>query len=163
MPITGVTHTIDVGLVVDSGNAYQDGDVVGGLLDLNALCGAGGGGVIMAVTLLDVDQQDAVFDLYFFDAKPVDSSGDAIADDAAFASALSEASKEHLIGVVSIVAGDYTTLGGDDYVIKGNPPGSDVEIKHGTGQLYAYLVLNGSTPTYTATDHLTLKVTGWVD
>ena len=146
------TNTIDVGLVVTAG-AYSDGDVVGGRINLNDLCGGGGGGVIRQVLIADDAAQSAVFKLYLYDGQPT-----SIADNAAFASAMTMEDLEKLVAVIDIAAGDIVTLNSNTYALK-----TGLDYAHGSGQLWAYLVLNGSTPTYAAIDDLTLKITGWKD
>jgi len=137
-------------LVVTAG-AYSDGDVVGGLLNLSDLAGAGGGGLITQVLLTDDAAQTAVFQLWLFDGEPT-----GIADNAAFAPVIADLAK--VVDVIDIAASDYETVNSNEYALKK----LDTPAVHGSGQLYGYLVLNGSTPTYAATSDLTLKVSGFV-
>lgn len=146
------THTLTTELTITAG-AYGDGDVVGGRLDLSALCGGGGGGTIRQIRLADGDNEGAAMYVYLFDGQPT-----SIADNAAFATSIVIADLKKLIGRISIIAGDYLTINSEKVAIK-----DDINLSHGTGQLFAYLVTNGSTPTYTATTDLTLIVQGWTD
>lgn len=150
--IVNKTVVVTPDLSVDT-DAYTDGDVVGGLLDITDLCGGGGGGTIRQILLTDAASLAAVYELYIFDGKPTD-----IADDAAFASNVVIADLNKLVAVVDIAATDYVTINSLDYALL-----TDQRIAHGTGQLWCYLVLNGSTPNYTAATDLTLKFTGWLD
>ena len=146
------THRLDTEIAVST-TAYSDGDVIGGLLDLSDLCGAGGGGTIRQVRLVDDHAQSEPLDLYLFDGKPT-----VIADHAAFAGSMAVGDLAKLIGVISIAAADYVTLNSNEYVIK-----DDINLSHGTGQLWGYLVANGGTPDYNATTDLTLFLVGWKD
>lgn len=146
------THTVDVGLVVTAG-AYADGDVVGGRIDLKDLVGSGGGGTIRQVLIADDVAQSAVFKLYLFDGQPTD-----VADNAAFAAAMTMEDLEKLVAVIDIGA-SYVSLNVNTFVLS-----TGLAYYHGTGQLWAYLVINDATPpTYVATDDLTLKITGNLD
>lgn len=149
MPINQTVSAEPV--VTVTAGAYSDGDVVGGLLNLSELAGSGGGGTIRQILLVDDAAQSANIDVYFFDGEP-----STVADNAAFASAMTAADLAKLVGVVSLSS--YTTLNSNTYAVS-----TDVNLSHGTGELYAYLVLNGSTPTYAATTDIMLKVVGWVD
>jgi len=143
---------LDAEIVVTAG-AYSDGDVVGGRLDLSALAGAQGGGLITHVLVADDAAQSAVFKLYLFDGQPTE-----IADNAAFAASMTAADLGKLVDVVDIASGDYVTLNSNVYALV-----KELKILHGTGQLWGYLVLNGSTPTFATTADLVLKITGFVN
>lgn len=149
--IVNKTHTVDADLVVTAG-AYSDGDVVGGLTDFTALCGGGGGGVIRQILIADDDAESAIFKLYLFDGKPT-----VIADNAAFAAAMTIDDLSKLVAIQDITS--YVTLNVNTFSLA-----TALDFAHGTGQLWGYLVVNDATPpTYTATDSLILKITGWVD
>lgn len=128
--------------------AYTAGDVVGGLITFN-ITDASGGGVVNTIRMVDEDSQAEPYTLYIFNDKPT-----VIADDAAFATAVTVADLRKLIAVVPIVAGDYTTLNSMDYVhldlvdLLGHPL-----IFNGNGSLWAYLVA-GDTPDYANADTL---------
>ena len=147
-----VSHTLEITPTIST-SIYADGDVVGGLLDLRILCGGGGGGTIRQVRLVDDDSEGVALYLYLFDGKPT-----TIADQAAFAAAITVADLKKMIGRISIAAADYLTINTNDVVWK-----DDINLPHGTGELWGYLVTNGSTPTYTAVTDLTLTVVGWKD
>lgn len=133
-----------------STSAYADGDVIGGLINLGSVLLNSNGGILRRVVLVDDDSEGAALNMYFFDEQP-----SSIADNAAFAPTLADLQK--LVGVVEIAGGDYITVNGNDYVIK-----SAVNIDW-EGDLYLYMVTNGSTPTYTTTSDLYLKFYAWSD
>lgn len=145
------THALEPTVAVQIAGAYVDGDVVGGLLDLSDLCGGGGGGTIRQVVLVDDDSEGAIFDLYLFDGKPT-----VIVDADPFAGSIADTDLLKLVGKLALST--LVTLNSNDYYLE-----TEVNLSHGTGELWGYLVLNGSTPTYTATDDLALKITGWMD
>lgn len=125
-------------------SAYTAGDVVGGLLEFD-ISDASGGGIVNKIRLVDEDSQAEPYTLYIFNEAPT-----TIANDAAFAGSVTVADLRKLIAVVSIVAGDYVTLNGFDYVHKAL---SQPLIFNGNGKLWAYLVAV-DTPDYTNTDTL---------
>lgn len=148
----GRSFTKKIALTVTAG-AYSDGDVVGGLINLSALCGVLGGGTIRQIRLVDDGNIGAALYVYLFDDAPT-----AILDNAVFATAFVIADHKAFIGRISIATGDYLTINSNKVAVK-----DDINLSHGTGSLYAYIVTNGSTPTYLAVDNLTLIVTGWLD
>jgi hypothetical protein len=127
--------------------AYSAGDAVGGLLTFT---GAGRvsayGGVLTNVLLIDDAGQDAQLELWLFN-----QTFTAISDNAAWAP--SEADLENLICVISSLDGIWTAAG--------TPSVSFIEktIRYDlTGtNMFGQLVTRG-TPTYVATDDLTVKV-----
>lgn len=151
--VVNVTHEIDIEITTSAG-AYTAGDVIGGLLDFSALCGGGGGGVIRTIILSDDANQDAVLDLHLFSAKPT-----AIANGDPFATGFAFADLVKRIKKISIASGDYEDINSNAQAIM-----DGLNISHGSGQLWGYLVANGSTPTYGASSAvLRLKAIGWKD
>lgn len=150
-----VNYTYVIEPVVTTGaGAYSDGDVIGGLLDLSALCGGGGGGVIRSVVVTDDANQADDLAIHFFDKKP-----DVIADGDAFASNVDMDMLAQRIHKLAVAAADYEVINSNAQAIK-----EDLAISHGSGELWAYIMANGSTPTYGASSTvLRLKVTGWKD
>jgi hypothetical protein len=134
------TPTIDT-------DAYTAGDNVGGLLTFaSAARNSGGGGVIKNMIIIDDAGQDAELELWLFDR--TFTAGD---DDDAWAP--TEADLENCIGVI--------TTSGETWRAAGTPSVISVEIAmrydlDGTS-LFGRLVTRG-TPTYAATDDLTVKV-----
>jgi hypothetical protein len=131
-------------------SAYTDGDVVGGLLSFDVSGLSVNGGILNKIVMIDEDSQAEPYKLYLFNAQPT-----TIADDAAYAPLIADLQK--LNAVVSIAAGDYTTINSMDYVLK-----SDInEVIHSsTNTLYGYLVATGGTPDYTNAD--TLQITLYI-
>jgi len=146
------TFTLETVLPIST-SAYGNGDVVGGLIDLTKLCGGGGGGTIRQVRLVDDDDEGVAMFLYLFDGKPT-----VTADNGVFATLFAIGDHKKFIGRISIAAADYIQITSNKTAIK-----DDINISHGTGQLWAYLVTNGSTPTFTAVTDLTLIVVGIKD
>ena len=126
---------------VSAAAIYAANDAVGGLLTFaNAALVTGGGGVIKDVLILDDAGQDAVLELWLFNA-----TFTAMADNAAWAP--SEADLRKLVGVVSTVDGSWFPAG--------TPSVARVEASQrydctGTS-LFGQLVTRGA-PTYAATD-----------
>ena len=146
---------VAVDLTVDT-DAYDNGDVIGGLLTA-AVNNIQGGGFIQKVQLVDDAAQSEPLMLYVYDDAP-----HTIADGAAFAP--TDADNLHLLGRVSIAAADYYTQG-DGKVV--SLPGYDYEAdgdhqeyihfdNPANGKLRLYLVANGGTPDYVAETDLHL-------
>lgn len=151
MPIVNKTLSQKITPTVTAG-AYSAGDVVGGLLTFDSLTSAGGGVTVRAVRIVDDANQKAAMKLYLFDSNP-----GAIADNAAFT--LTAANLETCTARIEIGAGHYETVGSDAIALV-----QDVSISvAGGGAIYGYLVTNGSTPTYGATDDLSITLVCWVD
>ena len=130
-----------------SAGAYVANDNVGGLLTFaNAARLAGGGGVIKDVAIIDDAGQDAELELWLFNQ--VFTPG---ADNAAWAPV--EAELHNIVNVISTTEGTY--------FLGGTPSVCSIEIAKrfdclGT-DLFGRLVTRG-TPTYVATDDLTVKL-----
>ena len=146
-----VTHEHIEALTVDT-DAYTDGDVIGGLIDLNILAGGGGGGTVRQIRLVDEDNVGAALSLHFFSRKPT-----IIADDAPFEAALTVSDIIKRIAKEDILASEYLVLNNIGSVIK-----DDVNLSF-SGELWLYVVANGSTPNYTNADALTVIVVAWKD
>lgn len=130
---------------------YGNGDVIGGKLTFAAAARvAGGSGVIQSATLVDLDKENALIELYIFDR-----------DFTAFAAdngvaAVTEADLANLIGVITF--DNRTTYGPSDYIdLNTATSGSSVAQKLNVGlpfvangtDLFGQLVVRG-TPTFTA-------------
>ena len=134
-------HLIELNPTIDT-DAYQAGDVVGGLLTLP--CGPS---TLRQVKLVDNDNEGAELSLYLFRGTPT-----SIADDAAFASAFTEADNRLLIDE-PLVFSTYTTINNEKKSIKGghaDGAGLGIECTPVDGlNIYAYAVCT-ATPTYAA-------------
>jgi hypothetical protein len=113
--------------------------VVGGLLTFNYVS-ASGGAFLNAVRIVDEETKDNTFRLWLFNEAP-----STIVDNAAFSASLANLQKA--IGYVDI-----------DTWVSGFSKVSDINdaLPLPNHKLYAYLVLNGSTPTYSASQTLSL-------
>lgn len=143
MAIHGNKQIVDVELTVTL-DAYTAGDVVGGLLEIEAHS-AGGGGVLRRLVVIDEDSQAEAYTLYLFNAEP-----STIADAAAFAPTVADLRK--LIGTVAIAAASYVTVNAFDYLVAE----VDLEYTAPSGQMWGYLVAT-DTPDYTNADTLMLR------
>lgn len=125
--------------ITPSTSAYASGDVVGGLLTFNYVSAAGGA-FLNAVRIVDQEAKDNTFRLWLFNEVPA-----TIADNAAFTQTL--ANKQKRIGFVDI-----------DTWVDGFAKVSDINdaLPLPNHKLYAYLVLNGSTPTYSSSQTISL-------
>jgi hypothetical protein len=135
---------IELSLTVTAG-AYSDGDVVGGLLTLTDLALVRGA-LLNKIVVVDAADQKAAFDLWLFNAAPT-----TFADNAAFAPTAADLTK--VISRIAFAAADYQS---ENSLAHGELDDINTVIPTNIGVLYAYVVLNGSTPTYTATDDLWL-------
>ena len=134
------TPTIDT-------DAYTANDNVGGLLEFaNAARVSGGGGLLNKVVIIDDAKQDAELELWLFDRTFTQG-----ADDAAWSP--SEADLENLVDVVSTADGTYYDTANQGVCVIELARRYDL---NGTS-LFGRLVTRG-TPTYAATDDLTIKV-----
>lgn len=126
--------------------AYSDGDVVGGLLTFSLAGIANNGGFLCTANLTDNDKEAAALRLFLFDDLPA-----TIADNAAFG--LTDADNNKCFAIVTL--GTYVTLTNTSLAHSDPINKPFVTDK---GNLYGYLVCNGSTPTYTATADLTVTL-----
>ncbi len=141
------TPTITAGL-------YAAGDALGGLLTFaNAARVAGGGGTITKVVVIDDDQELAPIDVVFFD-----QTFGATADNAAFDP--TDADMQNNIGYIDIAATDYADFNDNSVAAKtsGLRMPFDYDLVAAGTSLFAQMVVR-DTPTYTATDDLTIKIT----
>lgn len=145
-----VTPTITAG-------AYSANDVVGGLLEF-PVDGTKDSGLIVRVQIVDAGNVKAACKLYLFTEKP-----NVIADNAAFAP--NRSALEAMLGPIAIAAADYTTINSIGRASSPTAPDSNLAVpfKLGyPGTLYGYLVCD-ATPTYLATNNLTIRIIGLLD
>lgn len=139
------THKfIELNPTIDT-DAYTAGDVVGGLLTIPV----GRGGTLRQVRLVDNDNEGAELSLYLFRGTPT-----SIADDAAFATAFTEADNRLLIDEPLVfAAADYITVNSEKSQVKGghnDGAGLGIELIPVDGEnIYGYAVCT-ATPTYAA-------------
>lgn len=150
MPIYNENVLYDVTPAITAG-AYSAGDVVGGLITI-PIKGAGGGGTMRRIIVVDDANVKGDLKIYLFTDAPT-----TIADNAAFAPTIADLKK--LIGIVPVAAADYVTLNSnavaiaDDLGIDFFVPGEN---------LYAYVVVDGI-ETYAAVTDLTIRFGFWQD
>ena len=125
---------------------YSADDAVGGMNTFELPGEFATGGIIEKVVLTDDASIDSQIDVFFFD---VDFAV-AIADNAAFAPA--EDQLEHCFRVASIAGADYLAAGTPSVATLRNQG-----ITFQARTLFAQMVTRG-TPTYVATDDLTLRI-----
>ncbi len=128
---------------ITAGGAYAAEEVVGGLLQFTP---GGDSNILNGLTLIDDDSEMASLKLFIFDEQP-----SAIADNAAFAPTRADLDK--LIATIYIPTFNYETL---PNIAAAYVPDINQVVP---STFWAYLVTDGSTPTYTATTDLTLKLT----
>lgn len=128
--------------------AYADNDVVGGLITFPLTGLTQNGGILNGVLLTDAANQSEPYRLFLFHELP-----STIANDAAFAPTIADLKK--LCAVVTLAAADYVTTNSLQFVLK-----EDINnvFNSTDGNLYGYLVANGSTPDYAATTDLSLTL-----
>lgn len=132
--------------------AYSAGDVIGGLLEFDVSGGAGGGGILQSLCIIDDANVKADVTLYLFDSEPTE-----IADNAAFAPALADLKK--IIYALNVPSASQSTLNGNGFYFRG---AIDQGFSAPTGKLYGYLVAT-ATPTYAAATDLTLRLSMRLD
>lgn len=142
MAVYQSTRTITVTPTVTAG-AYAAGDVVGGLLTFDAGIDRG---TIQSVVIVDNSGQAPAMNLYFFNDTPT-----TIADNAAI-SGLTDA--DNLLFIGKVATGTFDTNVNASYT-----GGVNLAYSLDGNLLSAYLVTNASTPTLTATDDITIRVT----
>jgi len=154
MTIFNKTKTIEKPLTIST-TAYAAGDVVGGLITVN-VASAGGGGVIRGIILTDEGNIGAALTIHVFRAAPT-----TIANDAAFASAITAADIKKRLRAIPIASGDYDTINIIKQVIKDGDD-TNIDFNADDGNLYFYIVCT-ATPDYVLATDLTFTVIVWLD
>lgn len=132
--------------------AYASGNLVGGLITFPGAAQRGFV-AIYSVTLVDANTQNAPLDLILFDSVPVS----ALTDKTAVSIGTADAQK--IIGVVPIVASDYSSLGVCSVAGKAGKLGLFMGATSSDNNLYGILVARGAV-TYTLTSALTVRLFG---
>lgn len=140
-PVTALYARPNVPMVIGTG-AYANGDVVGGLLTTGSIAHAYGGGWLQNIQLYDKADIKAALTLYVFNAAPT-----AINDNDPFA--LSDADLDKLIYKVD--TGSYIDMPSNAAWLSDN-----LNRAISAAQLWFYWVTNASTPTWGATDALSM-------
>lgn len=128
--------------------AYSDNDVVGGLITFPLTGLSQNGGILNGLLLTDAANQSEPYRLFLFHELPIE-----IDDADAFAPTIADLKK--LFAVVTLAAADYVTVNSLQFVLK-----EDINnvFNSTDGNLYGYLVANGSTPDYAAVTDLSLTL-----
>jgi len=130
--------------------AYSAGDAIGGLLTFDVLKGAHGGKVV-TVVITDKAKQSVALDLVLFN-----QTFTATADNAAFNP--TDADLLNFVGVANIPTTDYMEFVDNSVAITGNLNISVVSADD-NNKLYGQLrAPSGSTPTYTSTSDLQVRL-----
>jgi FtsP/CotA-like multicopper oxidase with cupredoxin domain len=132
--------------------AYADNDVVGGLLTWSLAGLSSNGGLITGALLTDVDNQSEPYRLFLYDDLPT-----TILDDAAFTTTKADSNK--LFNVWNFAALNYFTVNSIGHCFATeNSAQSNRSFAAPRGNIYGYLVANGSTPDQATLLALSLKL-----
>jgi len=140
MPVSAAYKVVTVTCSLPIG-ALSDGDVMFDTQEIAAAVQLSGGvSILQSVTVLDKDDQGIAFDLVFLDAATSIGTEDS-------AVSITDADAEDILGVVSIVAGDYVDFIASQVATK---TGIGLELQSSAStSLYVAGITRG-TPTYTA-------------
>lgn len=133
---------VDLTLSLDTG-AYASGDVLANTqVVTDALRDKNVGGTLRSLTVIDEDDQKAVFDIYFLDAASSLGAENGPPD-------ITDAAARSLLGKVAVAVADYKDLGG---VAIAHYDNLNILLRAATDSKDIYVgVINGSgSPTYTA-------------
>lgn len=132
-----------------STSAYTAKDAVGGLLTFASAARASGGSIIVdSVQVVDLAAQKIAIDLVLFDSAPTTPTDNAVFDPP-------DGELDNVVGVISLVAGDYADFNDSAVATKHNIGLSAVL---SASSLYGVLVTRG-TPTYATTADIVVTVT----
>lgn len=148
-PVTAIVRTKEPTIAVTASSAYSSGDVIGGEIELTKMARQGGAIGLDSILVRDEDVQDPIIDFLFFDENPAGTFTDheACPD-------LGAADTPKVVAHVRIAASDYETVGSVAHGSLANL-GRLIKLAKGATSLWMVMVL-GSTPTFTATDHLSV-------
>ena len=147
--VGGNTAVVAVSPAVTAG-AYTAGQNVGTVSALaNAVRVAAGSGMVQLVQIADKAKQSAAIDVIFFNASPAGTYTDNTTCAPTAADLLT------VVGVVSVLAGDYSAFSANSVASKGGL-GLSFKLPSGTS-LYALMVARG-TPTYASVSDVQLRV-----
>lgn len=136
--------------VTNDANIYADLDQLGELITItDAFSVASYKGSINSITVIDAVKQKAAFRIYFFDEAPTVASSDNAALDITDAEMIGKC-----IGKVEIAAADYKDLANCSVA---TVQGLNLVYTSKSSSLHC-ICQSGGTPTYGATNSLTLKI-----
>jgi len=140
---------------ISAAGIYAARDALGGLLTFtDAVIAPGEGAEIITVVIIDDDQELCPIDLVLFNQAFTPT-----VDNAPFAP--SDADMQNCIGFINIAATDYSDFSTNSVAAKtsGLRMPYHFNLVSGGTSLYGQMVVaGGATPTYTATDDLTIKI-----
>ena len=139
-----VVHKVSGASVAVNTTAYADGDLVGGKITLTDIIPQRRGGILQSIELHDLDSQAAALILIIWDKNP---SGTTFTNNGALD--IADADLPNVIGLVWIGASDYEALA-DNSVACVKNIGIPLKSADDSGDLYAALLSDGATPTYSA-------------
>lgn len=154
--VGGTTQIVQVTPTVSTTPAYTAGDIIGGIMTFtNALRITSGTGAVLSVNVTEVGTQKAAIDLILFSASP---AGGTYTDNGAPTWDTGDYNK--LLGVIHVLAADYTTYGAISVATVRNQP---VGVwGNAVANIYGVMVAVG-TPTYSATTSLRITITTLAD
>lgn len=151
-PITTVGKTFQVAVTPTvSTSSYTSGYVVGGIMTFAAMRVSNGTGEILSCLVTEKGTQDANLTILIFSQNP--STG-TYTDHAAFT--FNATDYQYLIRTITIKTTDYVAAGSYS-AAEISSIGKDVFASGGNANLYAVAVTT-STPTYSASSNLTIKL-----
>jgi hypothetical protein len=137
---------------VTTGSAYANGNVIGGALTFLNIQD-GGFSCIYSMTVTDQNAQNASIDLLLFN-KPFTST---ITDKTAIS--LNAADLVNCLGVISIVAADYSNVGAGSIAGKSGKLNLFLGIAGGIDDnIYGVMVIRGGSPNYSVASALTVNI-----
>ena len=150
-------HVFDVQVTPTIGTSqYADGDQLGALFTIDTgIADDNKNLTLMSVTVIDQDDESAALDILLFDESPTIASSDNAALNVG-----DDEMVDKYIGHVSIAADDYVDLAANAAATKTNVNLNCRAVIN--GELYG-IIRCGGTPTYAATDDLTLRFTFLAD
>jgi len=147
--VGGNTTTVTVSPTVTAG-AYHANDCIGGKLTLaNAARAAAGSGLIYTLTVQDLAAQNAILEIYIFNADP---SNGTYTDNGAVD--IHDTDMGYCIGRIDVATSDYKSLADNSMAFPKDMRAIPFKLASGTS-LYAIIRTTG-TPTYAATSDLKL-------
>jgi len=143
------TKTIAQQPTVTAG-AYSANDAVGGLLTFANACEKGRrSGIVQSVVIIDEAKQSVALELHLYNRTFTPTADNAAVDP-------TDADLANYVGSVKIATGDYTDFA-DNSAATVATSGLGFELVSGGTSLFGQLVTRG-TPTYAATDDVTVKI-----
>ena len=134
--VSGVTIGVNT-------TAYGDGDLIGEMLTLPDLVPHRKGGILQTIVLHDLDAQDAALFLVIWDLNPSSTTftNNSVLD-------IADADLPNVVAKINITAADYEDLSDNSI---GEVDNLSIPLRASSdGTLYAALISDGATPTYSA-------------